>query len=82
MWKYYVRAYCMDNGSLLEKAVRLYRTKLPYVERYEGNERWTVPPEDGQVWMDITGAGDGWADIDEITAEEAEQVKKRLFPEG
>jgi hypothetical protein len=32
--------------------------------------------------MDITGAGDGWADIDEITAEEAEQVKKRLFPEG
>ena len=82
MWKYYVYANCLVDKPLLEKADSLFRVDGYDVERYEGGGRWIVSPYSGEILLDISGAGGNWADVDIITAEEAEQVKKRLFPEG
>jgi hypothetical protein len=74
MWKYYKYWH---KG----KADSLFRVKGYKVERYEGLERWIVPPFAGQVLLDISGAGGGWATIDEVTPEEAEEIKRQLFDE-
>ena len=75
MWKYYKYWH---KG----KADSLFRVKGYKVERYEGLERWIVPPYAGRVLMDAIGAGGSWYDIKEVTPEEAEEIKKQLFDEN
>ncbi|MBP7197000.1 MAG: hypothetical protein KBA05_06280 [Anaerolineaceae bacterium] len=78
MWKYYKR-YNPSGSGLKGKVYGLFRVKGVHVERYAGLERWIVPPFAGQVLLDISGAGGGWATIDEVTPEEAEEIKRQLF---
>ena len=78
MWKYYKR-YNPSGSGLIVNVYGLFRVKGVYVERYAGLERWIVPPFAGQVLLDISGAGGGWATIDEVTPEEAEDIKRQLF---
>ncbi|MBP7031265.1 MAG: hypothetical protein KBB13_00935 [Anaerolineaceae bacterium] len=85
MWKYYKWTLCVSKADPLHgKIFSLYRfdPENRQVEKYVGNENWIKPENAGQAYIDIIGAGDGWSNYDIITAEEAEQVKKRLFPEG
>lgn len=60
-------------------ALALFRIKGVEVERYAGLDRWIVPPFAGQVLLDISGAGGGWAGIDEVRPEEEEEIKRQLF---
>lgn len=83
MWKYYKFGKpVLPSHPDFGRAYALYRVDGRDVERYEGNERWMVSPYRGEILLDLSGAGGNWANYTEITAEEAEQVKKRLFPEG
>lgn len=85
MYKYYKWTLCvLESDPLFGNVYGLYRfdPENLMVEKYSGRENWIVPEESGEAYIDIIGAGDGWANYDEISAEEAEQVKKRLFPEG
>ena len=83
MWKYYkIVNPVLPSDPDFGRVYALFRVDGYDVERYEGNEHWIVPPYPGHIRMDISGAGGNWASINEITTEEAEQVKKRLFPEG
>jgi len=82
MYKYYkdtnpVPVTHKDSG----KVNCLFRVKGYTVERYAGLDRRIVPPFAGQVLLDISGAGGGWATIDEVTPEEAEEIKRQLFDE-
>ena len=81
MWKYFKRWFYSKSDPEYGKAYALYRVDGIRVERYDGLERWIVPPFAGQVLLDISGAGGGWATIDEVTPEEAEEIKKQLFDE-
>lgn len=81
MWKYYKYADGSSGDVRNRKAHALFRVDGVSVERYAGLERWVVPPFSGQVVMDINGMGGGWADVFEVTPEEAEEIKRELFDE-
>ena len=80
MWKFYKIVNPVAPGDPeFGIALALFRVKGYSVERYAGLERWIVPPFAGQVLLDISGAGGGWATIDEVMPEEAEDIKRQLF---
>lgn len=81
MWKYYKRWFYSKNDPEYGKAYALFRVDGVCVERYDGLDRWSVPPFAGQVLHDISGMGGGWATIDEVTPGEAEEIKRQLFDE-
>lgn len=81
MWQYYKR-YNPSAELEKEKIFNLFRVQGVKVERYVGLERWIVPPFDGSVLLDISGAGGSWYNIKEITPEEAEEIKRQLFDEN
>ena len=78
MWKFY-KTHNQSVKLNKDEIFNLYRIKGYTVERYAGLGRWIVPPFAGQVLLDISGAGGGWATIDEVTPEEAEEIKRQLF---
>ena len=78
MWKFY-KTHNQSVKLNKDEIFNLYRIKGYTVERYAGLGRWIVPPFAGQVLLDISGAGGGWATIDEVTPEEAEDIKRQLF---
>ena len=78
MWKFY-KTHNQSVKLNKDEIFNLYRIKGYTVERYSGLGRWIVPPFAGQVLLDISGAGGGWATIDEVTPEEAEEIKRQLF---
>ena len=78
MWKFY-KTHNQSVKLNKDEIFNLYRIKGYTVERYAGLERWIVPPFAGQVLLNISGAGGGWATIDEVTPEEAEEIKRQLF---
>jgi len=78
MWKFY-KTHNQSVKLNKDEIFNLYRIKGYSVERYAGLERWIVPPFAGQVLLNISGAGGGWATIDEVTPEEAEDIKRQLF---
>lgn len=80
MWKYYKR-HVSGNDNGRDIIYNIYRVKKRCVERYVGLGCWVEPPHSGQIIMDIIGMGGGWATIDEITPEEAEEIKRQLFDE-
>jgi hypothetical protein len=83
MWKYYKYVHIRSKNDPLDgKAYVLFRMKGYHVERYEGLERWIVPPYSGQLKMDLDGMGGGWASVREVTPEEAEEIKRQLFDEN
>jgi hypothetical protein len=83
MWKYYKTFHLRVPGDPQHRKVNgLFRVEGVRVERYVGLERWIVPPFSGQIIMDISGMGGGWATIDEVTPEEAEEIKRQLFDEN
>ena len=78
MWKFY-KTHNQSVKLNKDEIFNLYRIKGYTVERYAGLGLWIVPPFAGQVFLDISGAGGGWATIDEVTPEEAEDIKRQLF---
>lgn len=78
MWKFY-KTHNQSVKLNKDEIFNLYRIKGYTVERYAGLGRWIVPPFAGQVLLNISGAGGGWATIDEVTPEEAEEIKRQLF---
>jgi len=78
MWKFY-KTHNQSVKLNKDEIFNLYRIKGYTVERYAGLGRWIVPPFAGQVLLNISGAGGGWATIDEVTPEEAEDIKRQLF---
>ena len=78
MWKFY-KTHNQSVKLNKDEIFNLYRIKGYTVERYAGHGRWIVPPFAGQVLLNISGAGGGWATIDEVMPEEAEDIKRQLF---
>ena len=78
MWKFF-KTHNQSVKLNKDEIFNLYRIKGYTVERYAGLGRWIVPPFAGQGLLDISGAGGGWATIDEVTPEEAEDIKRQLF---
>ena len=78
MWKFY-KTHNQSVKLNKDEIFNLYRIKGYTVERYAGLGRWIVPPFAGQVLLNISGAGGGWATIDEVMPEEAEDIKRQLF---
>lgn len=85
-YKYFRRGYTdldsITHKPILIRVYGLYRVNDEefMAEKYEGSGKWELDNSGDVVGSTLLGM-EYWYEYDEITESEAEELKRRLFPE-